>query len=226
MTKTTTLPPPGYGINTSGQTARMADAEASYAAAQRRGRDKMGSQRRWENAFKLASAAIVGGAGMAGGAAAGGAVNPAWGAGMLAPNAAVGSAAGLSLMRLAEIGIPVATSLYGNRQQNRSQDRALEFERRSAEENMAFLREQEAEKRRQWEAIYGPDGSEKRAFDADQEQRRLDRAAADEERAFTRSTFEAKEGRRGPFRAVGRGALMSLADMAGIRTRPLSSVGR
>lgn len=147
-------------------------------------------------------------AGLPAGMAPGGAM---FGGSVAAPITA--TAAGLPWLRLAEIGAGAGLNLIGQRQANKAGDRAAQIEEAAARRQEALLREQMAEDRRRWEA--------------DQEQQRLDRLAADDERAYARSQSDYKwaqdqayQARRAPFRAVGRGALMSLANIAGIQVDP------
>lgn len=113
-------------------------------------------------------------------------------------------------LRLGEIGVNTVTGLMGGRKADQAAQRAQALEEKANAENMAFLRDQESRRRMEWDQIQSQD---RQAYDADQEQRRLDRLAADEDRAYGRSLSEAKEGRRAPYRQVSQAALMSLANI-------------
>lgn len=166
--------------------------------------------RLWKNIVR--GAAIVGGPmaataaipALAGAGAASGAASA--GAAAAPEIASVGTAAGLPWLRLSEIGVGAGMNLLGMRSANKAGDRAAQIEEAAA------LR-QEAMLQKQFEL-------EKAAFEADQEQKRLDRLAADEERAFTRQTFEDKEARRGPYRQMSQGAMIALGNIAGIHLNP------
>jgi len=148
-----------------------------------------------------AAAAGAGGSTAAGAGTGAAAIGAAGAGGAIVP--ATATAAGLPWLRLSEIGVGAGMNLWGQRQSNRAGDRAAQLEAEGQAAYRAALERQHA--------------LDEKRFNADEEQRRLDRAAADEERAFTRTTFEDKERRRGPYRAVSQGALYSLADIAKIR---------
>lgn len=122
------------------------------------------------------------------------------GVGFSAAPAATSLSAAVPWLKLAELGVGTGFNIAGNRAAGKASDRANALE-------LEGLRNQQAN----MEKLYA---LEREEFEADQEQKRLDRAAADEERAFSRKTFEDKEGRRAPYRTVSRNALFSLADIA------------
>lgn len=158
----------------------------------------------------LSSLASIGaGGGAAGaGATAGASLPSAATAGMIAPSVAGPVATNLSAaipwLRLSEIGAGAGFNLFGAHQAGKAASRAHALE-------LEGMRQQQANFERQY-------ALEREAFEADQEQQRLDRAAVDDDRAYTRKLSDEREGRRGPYRAIGRNALYSLADIARVRS--------
>lgn len=141
----------------------------------------------------------LGSIGRGGAAAAASSAAGAGAAGAVASNLS----AHIPWLRLAEIGVPAITNLFGMRAGNKAADRAHALDLEAMRQNQANYDKQYA--------------LEREAFEAEQEQARLDRAAADETRAFDRKMIEDREGRRAPYRAIGRNALFSLADIARVR---------
>lgn len=113
----------------------------------------------------------------------------------------------------AELGVNSALSLYGQHQQNKANDQARSDALRAQREAIALQRQQlEAE-------IRNADldrADAKAANDALNELRRRELAAAEEERAYTRSKDEAYESRMGPYRDISAQALRKLQSMWGL----------
>ena len=165
------------------------------------------------------------GAGGAAGAAPSASGSGFW-SGVTAPTFGGGSAAGAAgggmvsqpasrftlggLMKLAEIGVPAITSLFGMRSQNRALDRQSQTEQQNLAEQMAFAREQEARRQQEYERQMT---EEARRYDIDERNRQRELTAAEEERAFNRRLLEERETRRAPYRQASRDALIRLQDL-------------
>jgi len=154
----------------------------------------------------LAPFAVAGGAALLGGgaAASGGAAGAAGAAGTgvagAGAGAGVSSAAGAgglytlgNLSKFAQVAVPAVTSYLGQRSQNKALDRQAQIEQQNLQQQMAYAREIEAQRRAEADRLYG---EEQRRWDVDQQNRARELAASDEERAFTRRLIEEREGRR------------------------------
>lgn len=208
------------GVNSSG--ARVPVPTASSWAVEeadrlRRHAQSMASHQRLVRLGQIASVApfaVAGGAALAGGGAAAGGVGAgsvnglsiapyAGSAAMHAPSMASSLSSAVPWLRLSEIGVGAGMDLWGQHNANKASDRALQMDMAAQEQYRKQLEQQLA--------------LDREKFEADQEQNRLDRVASDDDRAYTRTLSEAHEGRRAPFRTVGRNALFSLADIAKVR---------
>jgi len=100
-----------------------------------------------------------------------------------ATGAVVGTAAGVGMpAHIVGTGINAAAQVYGANRANAASNRAADASERGNAAELAFLREQEAERRRQW--------------DADQQQQARQWAASEEERAYNRTQSEANAAER------------------------------
>lgn len=213
----------------------MAYQNNAYGAYMKK-RDAEGRADFWKKTVLPIAAFATGGAALAavgGGAAAGGAATAAGSAASSAPATMVTSAGGwmptaagasmsaapqavsasMPWLRLSEIGVGAGMNLWGGRQANKAAERAAQIEAVALAKQEALTREQIALEREAWMAS--------------QEQQRLDRLAADEERAYSRDERdykrrldEEREARRAPYRQMGQQALMSLASISGLRLDP------
>lgn len=127
----------------------------------------------------------------------------------------IGTAASVPWLRLSEIGAPIASNLVGNYFANRQANKALDAQLAAASRAEQIQIDNENRRRQEWEQ---QQAMAQKAFEAEQEQARLDRAASDEERTYSRAQYEATEARRAPYRALGSNALLSLANIAGLRS--------
>jgi hypothetical protein len=112
-------------------------------------------------------------------------------------------------------GTTAATSIYANRQQRKSNERATDIEQKSIDEQIALQREQMEEERLRWE-------EEQDMLEAAHKAQQENILA---ERDELRYRWESDEAHAEPYREAGYGALSELVSRAGLpaigpRTRP------
>lgn len=103
-------------------------------------------------------------------------------------------------------GASVATGVIGSRAQSGANRRASTMQAKSDADALAFQREQEAQRRREFELT---EGEARRRWDAEQ-------AIAEEERSYARRLQDEREARMAPRRAASQAALMRMGDLLGI----------
>lgn len=173
------------------------------------------SKNRWNTFGKLATGAAIaplaavsapalfGGAGATGAAASTGYSSPGVFGGLFGGGAAAGGAAAPAvttaarftlpnILKFAEIGVPAVTSLFGMRAQNNALKQQGALEQRNLQEQMAFAREQEAQRRAEYDRQMA---EESRRWDVENQNRARELAAAEEDRAFNRRLIEEREAR-------------------------------
>lgn len=174
--------------------AKLSAADAGIEAETAR---KIQNQRRMENIFRTVSMAIPA-AGMGIASAAASSAAPA----VVAAKTGGGMTFG-NLFKLAEVGVPAITGLFGQRSQNRALDRQQQMEQANYAQQIAMARENETYRRSESERV------------AAEEARRWQA-----EEAFRQKQWEAQErdrvdleARREPRRQASQRALLRLQDL-------------
>lgn len=108
------------------------------------------------------------------------------------------------------LGVNAFTSLMGNRAASQQQQRALDAQMRANAEATQLARDQMAEQQRQWNLSQA---DSRAALEAQNELKRRELAATEEERAFNRKLIEDREARLAPYRANAQRWAMTLAQM-------------
>ena len=121
-----------------------------------------------------------------------------------------------NILKMAEVGVPAITGLFGMRSQNRALDRQAQAEQAALAEEIVFAREQEAQRRAEAERMFVED---QRRWEAEERNRGRELAATEEERAFNRRLLEERESRRAPLRAAAGPALFRLQELMRMRRR-------
>lgn len=121
--------------------------------------------------------------------------------------------AGIPWLRLAELGSGIGLNLWGGSRAAAADRRAQETEQAYMARQMAMLEDNERQRRLEWQA---QQDLQRQAFDADQEQVRLDRADRDYDRKQDRYRFE----RREPNARASYGGLVNLAQVYGVNPGP------
>lgn len=148
------------------------------------------------------------------GAIGGGSVSAAPVIGGTTPGVSSAMAGGLPWMRLAELGVGLGTSFYGQHKQNQALDKELAYRSSADQKALTLAEQQEAQRQKEWQA---QQAMLEQQFQADQEQQRLDRlemarrAALEEGYAASNETRNvAREAQRVPYRQAGQIALRDL----------------
>lgn len=149
----------------------------------------------------------------------------------ITPAATVGTAGAVGMpAQVIGAGINAGASIYGANRQNAANNRAAQASERGAESELAFLREQEAERRRQWEA---DQQFQAQKWAADEEERAFRRRIAESDeadRVLVRQREQERETRRAPYRAASEAALGRLGTLLSgqghTQWRSPSNVGR
>lgn len=142
---------------------------------------------------------------------------------------AAGAGAGMGAASWIGRGIDAGANIYGANRANAASNRAAAAAERGAEAELAFLREQEAERRRQWEA---DQAFQAQKFAADEEERAFNRRiaeAAEADRGVDRRLREERETRLAPYRAASADALGRIGTILGAgqtKWRSPSNAGR
>lgn len=137
----------------------------------------------------------------------------------------VGAAGWASRVPWMQIGGKATDTLFGiyaNRQSQNANREALAYQQRQNDAAMAYERELEAERRRQFDITTA---EQRRQWEADQAFKQAQWNASEEERLHQRALSDAKEARMAPFRAAAAQALMTgsvspgLASLGSYRSR-------
>jgi len=123
-------------------------------------------------------------------------------------------------------GVQAGSQIYGAKKQAQANREATRATRQSTQEALDLEKARDQENQRQWEAVYGPGGSEEKAFNAAEQERVFQREqaeyrrqleeAAEAEREYQRQLVREREARADPYRQASRAALDQLGAFLGL----------